>query len=75
MLLPSLIGKCCLEILVLVHQQSQRTQIEHNGKWYTDEPLARPIRLVRSSRWVRVMKQNDNAYVLVIQSVTKCSAL
>lgn len=59
MSLPSLISKCYLEILVLVHQQSQRTQIERNGIWYTDESLARPIRLVRSSRWVRVMKQSD----------------
>ena len=73
MSLPSLNGKCYLK--VLVHQQSQRTKIERNGQWCTDEHLARHIRLIRSSRWVRVMKQNDNTYGLVVQCVTRYGAL
>ena len=73
MSLPSLNGKCYLK--VLVHQQRQRTKIERNGQRFTDEPLARHMRLIRSSRWVRVMKQNDNAYGLVVQCVTWCGAL
>ena len=73
MSLPSLNGKCYLK--VLVHQQSQRTKIERSGQWFTDETLAIHIRLIRSSRCVRVMKQNDNAYGWVVQCVTCCGAL